>query len=65
MRQSLVAAYTAHWKIAVSASDGGGLIAIRPKDGKPIPEMARVSRQGQRREDFLFDFCRQRAMRSG
>jgi hypothetical protein len=35
------------------------------KDGKPIPKMARVSRQGQRREDFLFDFRRQRAMGSG
>jgi hypothetical protein len=57
--------YTAHWKIAVSAFDGGGLVAIRSKDGKPIPEMARVSRQGQRREDFLFDFRRQRAMGSG
>jgi hypothetical protein len=40
MRRSLVAAYTAHWKIAVSGFDGGGLVAIRSKDGKPIPKMA-------------------------
>ena len=38
MRRSLVAAYTAHWKIAVSASDGDGLVAIRSKMASLFPK---------------------------